>query len=86
MRRPACRIRYADDLTFPAAAPHRSREIVARRRLGGALLEIGLGLVLLGIGWLIWLIFTCQKGQTPAKKLLGMRMVSVETAARCKGG
>ena len=49
------------------------------RRLAGELLDIGLALVLFGIGWVIWLIFTSKKGQSPGQKLLGMRSVLVTT-------
>lgn len=42
------------------------------RRLGGAILETVLIVVTLGVGWLIWLYFTSQHSQTPAKKILGM--------------
>lgn len=49
------------------------------RRLGAACLDGLLGIVLLGIGWIIWLIFTSKQGQSPGKKLLGMRIVSMPT-------
>ena len=55
------------------------RPLVTGRRLGAELLDIGLALVLFGIGWVIWLIFTSKQGQSPGKKLLGMRSVSVST-------
>ena len=42
------------------------------RRLGGAILESLLLIVTLGVGWLIWLYFTSQHSQTPAKQILGM--------------
>jgi uncharacterized RDD family membrane protein YckC len=35
--------------------------------------------VTLYIGWLIWLIFTAQTGQTPAKRLLNVYIVDVDT-------
>ena len=35
-------------------------------------------LVTLGIGWLIWSVFTFEKGQTPAKRLLKMRVVRLD--------
>lgn len=46
------------------------------RRLGAALLDGVLAIVTLGIGYLIWMLFTFKSGQTPAKRLLGMRVVS----------
>jgi uncharacterized RDD family membrane protein YckC len=33
----------------------------------------------LGIGYMIWLYVSYAKGQTPGKKLLGLRVVDVET-------
>lgn len=45
------------------------------RRLGGGLLDIGLGIVTLGIGWLIWWLIVAGRGQSPAKQILGMRVV-----------
>jgi uncharacterized RDD family membrane protein YckC len=47
------------------------------RRLGSAILDGVLITVTLGIGWLIWSFFTMGKGQTPGKKMLGMRVISV---------
>lgn len=55
------------------------------RRLGATLLDIGLSFVLLGIGWIVWFIITCQEGQTPGKKLLGMRIVSTQTGRAFTG-
>jgi uncharacterized RDD family membrane protein YckC len=49
------------------------------KRLGGALLDGVLAAVTLGIGWLIWACFTFAKGQTPAKQLLGTRVVKPDT-------
>ena len=48
------------------------------RRLGAALLDGVLAIVTLGIGYLIWMLFTFKPGQTPAKRLLGMRTVSTQ--------
>ena len=45
-------------------------------RLGAYLVDIGLLLVTLVIGWLIWSLFTWQTVQTPAKRL--MRQVVVD--------
>lgn len=49
------------------------------RRLGGYLLDGLLAIVTLWIGWIIWLLIVMKDGQTPAKQLLGMRTVSLET-------
>ena len=45
-------------------------------RLGSFLLEIGLMIVTLFIGWVIWSFFTWQTGQTPAKRILKQAVVS----------
>jgi uncharacterized RDD family membrane protein YckC len=51
----------------------------AWRRLGGYLLEGLLILLTLLIGWLVWSIIVWGRGQTPAKQLLGMRVLNRET-------
>lgn len=48
-------------------------------RLGSWLLELVLATVTLGIGWLIWATFTAGTGQTPAKKLLDLRVIKGDT-------
>ena len=48
------------------------------RRLAAFVLDIVLFAFTLGIGWLIWLIVVGQRGQNPAKQLLGMRVVRVD--------
>jgi uncharacterized RDD family membrane protein YckC len=45
------------------------------RRLGGSLLDTLLALVTLFVGWLIWSLIVWNRGQTPAKQLLGMRTI-----------
>ena len=45
-------------------------------RLGSYLLESILVLVTLVIGWVIWARMLAGKGQTPAKKLLGLRVIN----------
>ena len=55
-------------------------------RLGGYLLEGVLCLFTLGIGWLIWSFAVYGKGQTPAKRVLGMRVVDVRTGAAASWG
>lgn len=47
----------------------------AGRRLLAALLDGVLAIVTLGIGWFIWSLFTYKTAQTPAKRIMGMRMV-----------
>jgi uncharacterized RDD family membrane protein YckC len=57
----------------------------AWRRLGGYLLDTLLVFATLLIGWLIWSIVVWGRGQTPAKQILGMRVIrddSLEAAGR----
>lgn len=49
------------------------------KRFGGWLLEGLLVLVTLIIGWLIWSIIIWERGQTPAKSILGMRVMYLPT-------
>jgi uncharacterized RDD family membrane protein YckC len=48
-------------------------------RLGSYLLEGLLVTVTLGIGWLIWAAMTGGNGQTPAKRLLKIRVINAST-------
>lgn len=48
------------------------------RRLGGYILESVLIVITLVVGWLIWLYFTAQTSQTPAKRLLNMYILTEE--------
>ncbi len=48
-------------------------------RLGAYLLEGLLVVVTLGIGWLVWGAMIGGAGQTPAKKLLGLRVIRADT-------
>ena len=49
------------------------------RRFLAMLLDFGLAIITLGIGWFIWSMFTFQTGQTPAKKIMGMRLMHMYT-------
>jgi uncharacterized RDD family membrane protein YckC len=48
-------------------------------RLGSRIVEGLLGIVTLGIGWLIWAAMIAGSGQTPAKKLLKLRVIGTDT-------
>lgn len=48
-------------------------------RLGCALLESLLVVVTLFIGWLIWGAVLAGEGRTPAKKLLGLRVIRTDS-------
>ncbi len=62
-----------------AQLPHGVRVAGPGIRLGAYFLEAILGLVTLGIGWLIWVAMIGGQGQTPAKKILKLRVVSAGT-------
>jgi uncharacterized RDD family membrane protein YckC len=63
----------------PPGGPVNAPLSSAGKRFGGYLLESLLLIVTLFIGWLIWSLIVWGKGQTPAKQLLGMRCVDVNT-------
>ncbi len=53
-----------------------SRELASQsRRLAGAVLEVVLFCLTLGIGWVVWYLIAARTGQSPAKRLLGMRVI-----------
>ena len=62
-----------------AGLPETVRLSSAWRRLGGYLLDGVLFVVTLIVGWLIWSIIVWERGETPEKQLLGMRVVHRET-------
>jgi uncharacterized RDD family membrane protein YckC len=74
---------FCGQLTF---APPGVTLASAGRRLGGLLLDSVLGVVTLGIGWLIWSVIVWSDGLTPAKQLLGMRVVKPETGMKATWG
>lgn len=49
------------------------------RRLGAFFLELLLMVVTGGIGWLLWAVMIAGTGQTPAKRLLHMRVIGADT-------
>lgn len=48
-------------------------------RLGAYFVEGILMLVTLGIGWIIWAAMIAGNGQTPAKKIMGLRVIDSST-------
>lgn len=48
-------------------------------RFGAYVLESILVFLTLGIGWIIWAAMIAGAGQTPAKKVLGYRVISADT-------
>jgi uncharacterized RDD family membrane protein YckC len=58
----------------------------AGRRLGQHLLEILLIIVTLLIGWIIWSLIIWGDGQTPAMRILKLRVVKLETGKAATWG
>jgi uncharacterized RDD family membrane protein YckC len=52
-----------------------------QHRLGAYALDAVLSVLTLGIGWLIWSVIVWGEGQTPAKKILKIRVRHFETGA-----
>lgn len=48
-------------------------------RFGAAILESVLAVVTLGIGWFIWWLILIGRGLTPARQILGLRIVNAKT-------
>lgn len=57
-----------------------------QHRLGALFLDAALALVTLGIGWIIWSLVVWGEGQTPAKKILKIRVYAAETRQRATWG
>ena len=49
-----------------------------QHRLGAYALDVGLAILTLGIGWIIWSLVVWGKGQTPAKQILKIRVYAAE--------
>lgn len=56
------------------------------RRFGAHMLDAVLMIVTVGIGWLIWQLIVASNGQSPAKQLLGMRVVKLRTGTKATWG
>ena len=68
--------------TNPAAGVYAA---AGTRRLTARLLDIILFAATAGVGWWIWLSLTAAQGQSPAKRLLGLRVVGAD-ATPLSGG
>ncbi len=55
-------------------------------RFGAAILESVLAILTLGIGWFIWWLFLLGKGLTPARQILGLRIVDAKTMQPVSNG
>lgn len=62
------------DAASGLALPNGTQLAPVGRRIGAWFLSIVLAIVTLGIGYLIWGLILWGKGQTPALKVLGMRV------------
>jgi uncharacterized RDD family membrane protein YckC len=56
------------------------------RRFGAMWLELLLVLVTLGIGWVVWDLILWKEGQSPAKRVLHMRIVREDTGRPLRWG
>jgi uncharacterized RDD family membrane protein YckC len=56
------------------------------KRLGGYALELVLIVFTAFIGWFVWSMIVWSRGQTPAKQILKMRVVNLQTAKRATWG
>jgi uncharacterized RDD family membrane protein YckC len=52
------------------------------KRFAGHMLELGLIIVTAGVGWIVWSFVVYARAQTPAKQLLNMRVMRVDTRER----
>ena len=60
--------------------PELSRMLASRgQRFGALFLELLLAVVTLIVGWLIWSLIVYARGQSPAKQVLKMRVVRLES-------
>jgi uncharacterized RDD family membrane protein YckC len=56
------------------------------QRLGAFCVDVLLMVVTLVVGWLVWSCFTFSKGQSPAKAILGHRVVRQDTGEAAPWG
>lgn len=55
-------------------------------RFGAAVLESVLAILTLGIGWFIWWLILLGRGSTPARQILGLRIVNAKTMQPVSNG
>jgi uncharacterized RDD family membrane protein YckC len=80
---PFCRI---CGLYMPEETGAMERVTYTRRFFGTWLLEGVLFFLTLIVGWYIWLAFTAGKSQSPAKSLLGVYVIDVDTGGPVSAG
>lgn len=56
------------------------------RRLAGFVADLGLFLVTLAIGWMVWSVFEARAARTPGMRLTGQRIVDVHTGESVSAG
>lgn len=67
--------------------PELSRILASRgQRFGALFLELLLAVVTLLIGWLIWSLIVYARGQSPAKQVLKMRVIRLESRSSADWG
>lgn len=67
------------EATPAAVAPPELAPASLGQRFGAYCLDVLLMLVTLVVGWLVWSCFTFSKGQSPAKAILGHRVIRADT-------
>lgn len=72
--------------TIPSSSNERLPLASPGHRIGGYLLEYALAIVTLGIGWFIWWLVLLGKGLTPARSILGLRIVNAKTGELAPNG
>ena len=55
-------------------------------RFGAAILEAVLAIITLGIGWFVWWLILLSRGLTPARQILGLRIVDAKTMQPVSNG
>lgn len=68
-----------EQMTLPSVQPAPVTLASIGQRWVAAVLDNLVFWFTLGIGWLIWLWFTSAEGQTPGKKVLGLRVIQQDT-------
>lgn len=89
---PACGLDWGTDRTHcqncgqVEGLPTGVRLSAPARRFLGHVLDLGLVIVTLVVGWIVWSFVVYARAQTPAKQLLNMRVVKLESRERAGYG
>jgi uncharacterized RDD family membrane protein YckC len=68
-----------DNESFSLGDEQEFRYASFQHRLASELLDFALALLTFWIGWAIWSLVVWNQGQTPAKKILKLRVYSIDT-------